>query len=164
VKHSVAPPGFLLLLAIAAAFIIVTGGNLPPTVASHFGASGAADGFMPRTGYLAVMLAVTVALPLLLALLHGLVIPVHLINVPNREYWLAPERRAETFAYLHAQTLRLARLLVVFLCYVHLLIVRAHTALPPRLSSPLLIAGLFVFFAALVVGLVMLVVHFRRRP
>src|SRR6476646_6925977 len=84
VKQSIAPPGFLAVLAIAAVFVVVSGSRLPPIAASHFGFGGAADGFMPRTGYLAVMLLTTVGLPLLLVVSHGLIryVPPRFINLP----------------------------------------------------------------------------------
>lgn len=41
----------LLLLFALGAFVWLTAEALPPVVASHFSASGAADGFMPRKTY-----------------------------------------------------------------------------------------------------------------
>ena len=47
--------------------------------------------------------------------------------------FVAPERRAETVAYLREHLGRLCPLLVVFLCAVHGLVVRANESVPPRL-------------------------------
>jgi hypothetical protein len=157
---------FLLFLACAAAFVWLTSQSLPDVVASHFGAAGAADGFMTRDFYLRFMLAFAVGLPLLI-----FVVPYFAlgrsgarINLPNREYWLAPERRAETVAFLRAHAVGFAVTLAVFLCYVHWLVVRANAVQPPHLSAPALIAGLAVFLLAMLVGAWRLFGRFRNRP
>ena len=156
----------IALLLAAAVFVLLSGSALPPVVASHFAASGDANGCMPRRLYLGFMLALTVGLPLLLVCAHGAVrfLPPRFINLPHREYWLAPERRAATFAFLQAQSTYLAALLAVFLCFVHWLVVRANAVQPPRLSGPLFVAGLILFLLALVVWIRAFLVHFRRRP
>lgn len=76
--------------------------QLPLRVASHFNARGLPDGYMAREtfftdlallgGGLVVLLLLT---PLLLRAL-----PDSLINLPHRDYWLAPERRTESFEYI----------------------------------------------------------------
>src|SRR5450432_4328425 len=107
-------------------FVWLTSGGLPSVVASHFAAGGAANGFMPRSTYIVFMLAVTVLVPSLIALSGRLIeaLPVARINLPNRDHWLAPERRAETLAALSAQSVAFAALLAAFLCFVHWLVVR----------------------------------------
>jgi uncharacterized membrane protein len=74
---------------------------LPDRIASHFGASGMPNGWMTKTQFF-----ITYALVLLPALfiefwLHRKIskTPQGKLNLPNKEYWLAPERRTETFAY-----------------------------------------------------------------
>ncbi len=131
-------PALVVLLAIAAVFILLSGRSLPPVVASHFAASGRPDGFMPRTAYLGLMLFITVAVPLLLALGLSSVrfVPPRYFSLPNREYWLAPERRDETFAFIHGHGMYLSALLTAFLCFVHWLVVRANQLQPPRFSPP----------------------------
>ena len=159
-------PALLMLLLATAVFVLLSGSSLPPVVASHFGASGKANGFMPRRVYLGFTLALTVGLPLLLVCVHSSVrfIPPRFINLPHREYWLAPERVAATFAFLQSQSISFAAFLAVFLCFVHWLVVRANAVQPPHLSGSLFVAGLVVFLVALVVWLGAFVAHFRRRP
>jgi hypothetical protein len=159
-------PTLIALLAIAAAFILLSGQSLPPVVASHFAAGGHANGFMSRNAYLGLMLFITVAVPLLLALGHSVVrlVPPHRVSLPNRDYWLAPERAAETFAFLRRHGMLMSAFLAAFLCYVHWLVVRANALHPPRLSESWFIAGLVVFLLTLAVWLRVFVAHFRRRP
>lgn len=87
--------------------IVFLGPLLPERVASHFGPSGAADGWMTRSEFLRsemIMLVFVVGIftinPILIA--HT---PVEMVNLPNKAYWLAPERRAKTFAILTNQML-----------------------------------------------------------
>lgn len=157
---------FLVLVAGAAVFIWVTSGSLPEVVAAHFGASGSANGFMPRAFYVRFMLAITVALPLGLTVLTNVTLRVSeaRLNLPNREYWLAPERRAETLEYLRQQNMRVGFMLTVFLCYVHWLVVHANAVTPPSLSTPGIIAGLIVFAVSVISWGMDFVGRFRNVP
>lgn len=135
---------FLLVLAVAGAFVWLTSGDLPPVVASHFGPGGAANGFIGKGTYTAFMLAIVVAVPALIGF-SGLlvrVIPSQLINLPNRQYWLAPERRAATLESLSSMSLAFAIPLVIFLCFVHWLVVQANAVQPARLPEGPLFVGL----------------------
>lgn len=157
---------FLILVSGAVVFVWFTGRFLPEVVASHFGASGAANGFMPRAFYVRFMLVFVAALPLLLVSLTTFTLnsPKARINLPNRDYWLAPERRAETIGYLLQHMVRFGAMLVVFLCYVHWLVVRANTAVPPNLSSSWFIGGLAVFLVSALVWTRVLLGRFRKGP
>src|SRR5690242_10356649 len=96
--HRLAWLFLVLCLAAAAIFIVATVPALPPQVASHFGVSNAANGFMTRSGYLAFILFFALAFPLFLAAVIGLVprMMPNAINLPNRDYWLDPSRRDAT--------------------------------------------------------------------
>jgi hypothetical protein len=101
-QHGKGSQLFLLFVACAAVFVWVTGLTLPNLVASHFGAEGAANGFMPRSFYIGFMLVVIIGLPALLVVVTWFALGSSSarINLPNRDYWLAPERRTETLATL----------------------------------------------------------------
>jgi uncharacterized membrane protein len=77
---------------------------LPDRLASHFGASGIPNGWMTKSQFF-----VTYAVVLLPALIvefwaHRRIAktPDAKLRLPNKEYWLAPEHRAETFAYFES--------------------------------------------------------------
>ncbi|MFT3663597.1 hypothetical protein [Piscinibacter sp.] len=155
----------LLLLMALGAFVWRTSAGLPPVVASHFGADGAADGAMARGSYLVLMLLLVVGLPLLI----GWLVPVvaggegrHL-NIPNRAYWLAPERRAATLAFVYGHLRWFAAAVALFLAYVHLLVVRANAQQPPQLSFSDITGALLVFFLALAAWMAVLWARLRRR-
>jgi len=156
---------FLLVVAGALAFVWLTSLGLPPLVASHFGASGLANGFMPRSVYVPFMLGFVIGLPALLVVVTSLSMG-HAkarINLPNRDYWLAPERRAQTIAVLRTGVMGFGVLLVVFLCYAHWLVVRANQSAPARLAESWFIGGLVVFVVATLAGVWLLIGRFRRR-
>lgn len=155
---------FAALLALAALFIVTSSRQLPSTVASHFAASGVADGFMPRGMYTGFMLALLVGLPALMVLLtwHSLGRTGSGINLPHKAYWLAPERREATIASLRASLLWFSAGLVVFLCYVHGLVVLAHAQQPPRLDDTWFFGGLVVFITGVFTWLMKLYARFRR--
>jgi len=78
------------------------GPQLPERMASHFDLQNRVNGWMSRNGFLALTVGVEalmtvmfLALPLLLER-----IPDALINLPHKEYWLAPPRRAESLAQM----------------------------------------------------------------
>jgi uncharacterized membrane protein len=156
---------FPALLAAALAFIWLTGLQLPELVASHFDADGIPNGHMPRNAYLAVISLVGIGLPALAAYLsrRALARPDARINLPNRDYWLAPERRAATVAHLRGGMLRVAALIALFICYLHVVVVRANLAHPVQLSNAWFLGGLMAFLAAMLSYTLALTRRYRRR-
>jgi uncharacterized membrane protein len=157
---------FFAFLAAAAAFVWWTSASLPEAVASHFGAGGAANGFMPRASFVAFTLALVVVVP---ALLHSLGwlsarIPVRFVNLPNRNYWLAPERRDATLAALGRFGGWLGYATLGLLCAVHWLVVRANAQQPPRLEQAPLVALVSIYLVALFVGMAAVLGRFFRVP
>lgn len=127
------------------AALVLTAGELPPVVASHFNASGAPDGWMPRDSYLWAMFGVAAIVPLLMvgSLYIIRFLGASAINMPHRDYWLAPERRAETYAAIFRLGLWIASISVLTVLGAHLFTVAANNAQPVVLSSSiwLLLAG-----------------------
>lgn len=76
--------------------------NLPERMASHFNAFGEPDRWMSKSGFMIfesiILLLVIGEFTLLPSLIKNL--PDSLINLPNKDYWLAAERRDKTFSIL----------------------------------------------------------------
>jgi len=157
---------FLLGLAMVAAFVGLTSFALPDVVASHFGPGGVADGTMAKGAYTVLMLALVLIVPGLVAASTLVVrmLPPQLVNLPNKRYWLAPERRVASLEALGALGTRFALALALFLGYAHWLVVRANAVQPPRLSEPWFFAGLALFAIATLVWIVGLFRCFGRVP
>ncbi len=149
-KKSVVP--FVVLGLLCAGYLFFIAGSvslLPERVATHFGGRGEADGWMSRSTDLVFFGGLGVGLPLffmVLSLLTGLM-PARFVNLPHREYWLAPERRAQTLAYISRQMIWMSCLMVLFLSGIHYLTILANRATPPHLPMDLLLAltGGFLF-------------------
>lgn len=154
----------LALLLLLAYFVWSTSSALPELVASSFGARGAANAFMPRRIYVAILLALIIGVPSLFAFLPAAVAAngSNYLNIPNREYWLAPERREQTVAFLRAQGYWFAAVIALFLGYVHWLVVQANEHQPPVLSTTGIAAAVLVFSLLMAVWLATLLVRFRK--
>jgi hypothetical protein len=155
---------FALYIACGAVFVWLTSMRLPPLVASHFGASGVANGFMTRTGYTVFMAAFVIGLPAFMVFVTWFAVgnARARLNLPNRDYWLAPDRRAGTVAFLRDGILWFGVLLVTFLCYAHALVVLANGVQPPQLANSWFIGGLVAFFIVLFIAVRKFLGHFRR--
>ena len=151
-KREVRTSLFLVFVAAVAVYVWSTSGALPQVAASHFNASGQANGFMPRALYRDFMVGLVLVLPLLVVFLPNAFMrrASALINLPNRDYWLAPERREQTIESLCRGSFGFGYLLVGFLGYVHWLVVRSNQSAPPRLASEWFVGGLIVFIGCVV--------------
>ena len=86
----------------------------------------------------------------------------HQIKVPNRDYWMAPERAAGTRSFLIGHGIWFGTLLVGMLCFVHWIVLIAHRQEPPHLSNSLAIGSLLVFLMVTLAWALVLAVVFRR--
>jgi uncharacterized membrane protein len=156
-------PSILLtvLLVTAAAVLYATAERLPLRIASHFDFAGNVNGYMSRNAYLLFMTLVTLGVPVLIVVLNGVLLRLspRFVNLPSRDYWLAPERRDETYASLAAMGSVVACLLTAFMIALHLLIVEANARTPPRLDSDIL----WALLAMLIISMLLLpFFHWRR--
>ena len=157
---------FFVFVAAGAAFVGWTSGSLPQVVASHFVAAGTANGFMPRGPFVASMLALVVLVPTLLGSLGWLAarVPPAFVNLPNKQHWLAPERRAATLASLGRFGVWAGYATLAMLCTLHWFVVQANERRPPHLE-PAPLTGLVAFYlVALVIGTVAVLGRFFRAP
>lgn len=86
------------------------------------------------------------------------VIPDTLINLPNREYWLAAPRRRDTLNWMASAGLWFASLTSLFLTGVHVLVLQANSQSPPHLSN-----AVWVLLAAMLTGAAVLVSSMLRK-
>ena len=159
------PVRALLALSVTGAlYVVLSSQGLPPSVASHFGVGGIPNGFMSRAGYTVFMAGLTLGLPLLIPLVLRIAsrLPPAFINLPDRDYWLAPERKGATFQYLVGMGAVFGCLLLVFLCFVHWQVVQANAAQPPRLAEGRFLVALVLFVACTLGWLGAFVAHFYR--
>lgn len=108
---------FLLLLFYAAFQQWYYYGKLPQRVAVHFNFHGTADGWVSRQSLPLICLGTVVVLALLFWGIGKLIrrVPDNLINLPNKAYWLAPQRREETYHDIYLYLMWMGNLTILFL-------------------------------------------------
>ncbi len=155
---------FLYVCFLISLFVSVN--QLPEQVATHFNFAGEPNGWMSRQAHLWFMGVTGLLLPLLMIGVFAALrrLPVSLINVPHRDYWLAPERQADSFQYMFHHSLWLAAMMVAFLLGLNWLVVVANQRQPAQLSTPLVLTLGGCFLVGVVVWVVGLVRHFHRPP
>src|SRR5579872_5795647 len=123
-------------MALASAFAL-TYPLLPERVATHFDAAGAPNGWMSRAAHLWTICGFWFGLSLFeIGAFYAIrFFPPTLLNLPRRDYWLAPERRDESFAFVLRSGVWLACLQSLFLLGLHLFVVAGNRTQPARLSS-----------------------------
>jgi uncharacterized membrane protein len=79
--------------------------QLPETMQSHFTANGTPNGWQPKEAFFLLTSVVIVLTAFMSFLVPHLITSLSpdKINLPNKSYWLAPERREETSRFFRAQ-------------------------------------------------------------
>lgn len=135
---------------------------LPTSMASHFNGAGEPDEWMEKRVFLVfegilvcVLLSEFLGLPWLIERM-----PDRLINLPNKAYWLSPERRSRAFEIFRTyfQWFGIA-LLTLLICVSHLVFRANITRTELDKSIWLFLAGYFVF---VVIWLVKFILVFKR--
>jgi hypothetical protein len=150
-------------MAFSITFIIYTSGYLPENIATHFDVNNAPDGWMSRNSYIVLLISLIIAVPAMISFGISALssrFP-NLVNVPNRDYWLAPERRDESLLFLASHGQRLGRMIIVLMTGLHYVILVANQSQPPRLPGSWFMAMLIGFGFALTIWVVAL---YRRFP
>jgi uncharacterized membrane protein len=157
---------WLILLAtvvIVGAYIWQSSPELPPMVASGFDAAGNPHKMTTRESYRSGVIFTAVFMPLCVALmiLFASMASPGLISIPNREYWLRPERIGDMRKYITQWGIAFAIGLGVFMTGIHTLILAAHMSKPPVLSQAVwvLVVVFLLFTGAMIV---LLIRHFKK--
>jgi uncharacterized membrane protein len=155
---------FFAVTLLGIGFAVQQHGRLPERVATHFGADGQANGWMSRDNHTIAQVGITLFVAILFFALATFLprLPDRFVNLPQRDYWLAPKRRAETFAWLSGMLLGVGTALQAFLCWTFREVAVANLSAKPelRLNSLWLQLSLFI----IVVGLVITLLSRFRKP
>ncbi len=110
---------------------------LPYRVASHFDGTGKANSWMPKDGFILVYVSVIALMAILFNVVPKLIerFPDTAINLPNKKYWLAVERRAETFETILRYISAAGNAAIGFMLCVFQLAFRANLGAEQRLSG-----------------------------
>jgi len=153
-----------VLLLGAAADLVAHYPRLPERVATHFNGAGEADGWGTRQSLLwgwffGVVFGPAIVLGSIAALKY---LPARWINVPHRDYWLAPERIEWTRAVMADMLQRVGLVLCLFMGLLNHFILRANLAPQPSLGPwPWILV--VALLAAMAVIILPPTLRFRRR-
>jgi uncharacterized membrane protein len=140
---------FVALLVVAVGQTAIYYSQMPEVLASHFDGAGRPNGHMTRGVFFAIHLGIMAILAVSFLLLPGRLrfFSYRSWSIPNKEYWLAPERREETLLHVQDQTIWCGVVTAAFLILVIQLAIEANLNPPPRLSSAIgwLLVGYFIY-------------------
>ena len=157
---------FAVLAAGAAIYFSSYYAELPEVVASHFNAQGVPNGWQTKSAFFAVFVGVSV-----LAVLVGFgiprimsLMPPELINLPKKQYWLAPQHLAETHAFLNSYFawFGCAVFLIMILTFDYAIQSNLHPDNRPDISRMWYILAGFVLFT--LVWTIRMLLRFGRVP
>jgi uncharacterized membrane protein len=157
---------FFAIIAIALAQATYNFPLLPETVASHFNASGVANGWMPKEAFFVVY-----AIMVLVACVVQFFVPYSIANVPNarvnlphKDYWLAPAQRESTMAYFKKSFAWFGCALLLLEVLAMGLAIRANFNSPPRVSAVSMLTLVAAFLLYTIVWVILMVRHFSTVP
>lgn len=157
----------LLLVLLLLAALVQTAwhhATLPEQVATHFDVRGQPDDWMSRDAHAAFQAGLVIFIAAVFAGMARFIdrLPARFINLPHREYWFAPARRAASLQAIAALLQLIGCATIGFFMFIFHHVHRANLS-GGRLELELmpLIIGQFL----LVIGLVVIgLFRFRRPP
>jgi uncharacterized membrane protein len=99
------PKLLFAILAVGAAIYFSTYyAQMPDVVASHFNGRGVPNGWQTKPAFFGLFAGMSALAAVLGFGIPRIIasVPPQLINLPNKQYWLAPEHLAETMMFLNA--------------------------------------------------------------
>jgi uncharacterized membrane protein len=138
--------------------------TMPFVMATHFGSNGAPNGWQNQAAFftlelllLSVCILLAFGIPLLIRSL-----PMSMLNVPNKEFWMSPERREQTLAFFRSQFAWFGCVFLAFLLIVNELVFAANQTNPRQLNSTEFTAALIAFLLFVAVWTGRLIFYFSR--
>jgi uncharacterized membrane protein len=134
--------------------------RLPDRMASHFGFSGAPNGWMAKPAFF-VLYSIVIALAAVVEFLMSrsiAAVPAK-IRLPHKEYWLAPERRAQSLEFLKKHFAWYGCAFLLLQVYAMELVIHANLHKAARLPSGMILIAIAMFILFNVVWVVQI---FRR--
>ncbi len=137
---------------------------LPDRVASHFGASGNPDAWSSKDSFIKTSLFAVGLVAVLFSCIGCMLrkIPASLINLPNKDYWLAPERREKTFDILSQYFLWFGSATLLLLLDMLHQTFRVHLGKARSLEHP--VTSIVVYSGFSLIWSIRLIAKFKHRP
>jgi uncharacterized membrane protein len=155
---------FFMLVVLGAVQFAYYAPRIPGILGSHFAQGGAVNAWQTKTAFFSTELAIIViatvvsfGIPRLIAAM-----PVSLINLPHKEFWLGPGRRDKTLSYIRVWSAWFGCALLAFLLFVMELVFRANWHTPPQLNIAAFVPAILSFLAFVAISSIRLILHFSR--
>ena len=160
-------PAFIALLSTGAAGVLVLAYHrqrLPDVVASHFNASGVANGWMPRDTHVLLAQGLFIFLTAMFCFMGWIMarIPAKWVNLPNKDYWFATEREADTRRHLSGWGYGFGAVVNLFLIFAFHLVYRANLSDPVAFDSTAMTVGLIAFVVATIGSTITLLLRYGK--
>jgi uncharacterized membrane protein len=136
---------------------------MPERMAVHFNAAGVADGWGSRQNF---FMTFGIVFGLLTVLFAGISLIIRLlpdawINLPNKNYWLAPERKKQTHDVITNQMLFVGAMTMLLMDGLMFLSFSANLSPNPAMPAEILWFMLTVFFAISIFSIIFIIRSFR---
>jgi hypothetical protein len=157
---------FFALVALGAVQLFYYAPRIPEILGAHFAWGGFVTGWQTKAAFFSTDLAMIVLATVVAFGIPRIIaaVPVSRINLPHKEYWLAPERRENTLAYIRVWSAWLGCCLLAFLLFVMELAFRANLHTPPQFNNAAFVPALLAFVALDTMLVLRLILHFARTP
>jgi uncharacterized membrane protein len=154
-----------LLFVVAIAQAAFYFGQLPDRVATHFDVKGNPDGWSGRRAATLMMLGFQCGMPLFILAMGKLAsrMPESMLNIPDKAYWMHPDRKADALQVSANYLAWIAVLVAVFITVLnHLTFFANRDSAPLRLGW--FAAAMTLFLLAVLALSIRMVLHFKIRP
>lgn len=151
---------FLFLLAVAAAQAVFYYPAMPARMAAHFDFWGNPDGWTTKNGFFIFegILLLTAGFAGMPYLFEKFEIRKS-INLPNREFWLAPERIGDFYVYFRTAFLWFGVATLILFVFVFQMVFQANLAADPSIEN-----GKFLFvLSAYLIFVIIWTISFCRK-
>ena len=138
---------------------------LPDRVATHFGPDGQPNDWMPKSTAVLFITSFQLFFPLLLLFISRLIkkLPSGVINIPNRNYWLAPERREASITWLQQPLAKIAAATALLLLTANHFTFRANVVTGKLEEIPFFFC-LLIYLSFTLWQVIVITRRFRRLP
>lgn len=128
--------------------------ELPAIVPSHFDLQGNPDDTMKKSSFMVLMVAVHLHLTAIFGTISYLMpwTPDSMLNMPNKEYWLEPQRRDKTIREMQDSLLWIGTSTIVFM--MSLFHLTSQVAIKKRATINPEFAWIFGVYMAAIIGFV----------
>src|SRR5215469_3204832 len=157
---------YSLLLLFGIAHFAQIYPQLPERMASHFAADGTPNGWGPKQGFFLLMTMIIglTVIPTFVVPLKLKSLPRPKINLPNKEYWLAPERAKETYRFFRTYMAWFGCALLFVLLFGTTQAANANLPSIGHFNSAAMIYVMIGFAAFVGLWLISFIRHFQNVP